>query len=102
MDEQGPCRRRTAFTDGYAERDEEMIRANRRVRVNETADTMAISTVMCIQFFHRELQFRKFCSRWVLRELTTEHKKKRVDCAPGYWNFVKRKERRFGMYGNRR
>ena len=63
MDEQGPCRRRTAFTDGYAERDEEMIRANRRVRVNETADTMAISTVMCIQFFHRELQFRKFCSR---------------------------------------
>jgi len=50
VDERGPCRRRTASIDGYAERDKEMIRANRRVRVNVTADTMAISTVMCIHF----------------------------------------------------
>jgi hypothetical protein len=53
VDEQRPCRHRTASAEGYAERAEELIRANRRVSVDETADTLAISTVLCIQFFTR-------------------------------------------------
>jgi len=53
VDEQRPCRHQTASTEGYAERGEELIRANRRVRVDETADMLAFSTVLCIQFFKR-------------------------------------------------
>ena len=60
MDEQGPCRHRTASTDGCAERDEEPIRANRRVRADETADTLAISMVLCRQFFTRSCNSGNF------------------------------------------
>jgi hypothetical protein len=53
VDEQRPCRHRAESTEGYAEIAEELIRANRRVRVDETADTLAIGTVLCLQYFTR-------------------------------------------------
>lgn len=47
-DEQRPGRPWTASTDRKAERDEEMIRADRRVTVEETVINLESGTILCI------------------------------------------------------
>lgn len=48
VDEQRLDRPRTASTDRSAERDEELIRADRRVTVEETVTKLESGTILCI------------------------------------------------------
>jgi len=48
VDEQRLGRPRTASTDRSAERDEELIRADRRVTVEETVTKLESDTILCI------------------------------------------------------
>jgi len=56
-----------------------MVLANRRVAIDEVACSLLISHVSAYQIIHDELGFHKLCARWVPRELTAEHKRKRVE-----------------------
>ena len=57
----------------------EMVLANRRVVIDEVACSLQISHVSAYQIIHDELRFHKLSARWVPRELTAEHKRKRVE-----------------------
>jgi hypothetical protein len=95
VDKQRPGRPRTAPTDRNTEKVEKLIRADRRLTVDEIADKLGISHGSVHTIIHKKLKFKKVCTRWVPRELTTEHKKIEWKCAPGYWNGIKRKVRHF-------
>jgi len=56
-----------------------MVRANRRVAIDEVACSLQISHGSAYQIIHDELGFHKVCARWVPRELTAEHKCKHVE-----------------------
>ncbi|XP_045132250.1 histone-lysine N-methyltransferase SETMAR-like [Portunus trituberculatus] len=53
--------------------------ANRRVIIDEVACSLQISHGSAFQIIHDELGFHKVCARWVPRELTAEHKRKRLE-----------------------
>jgi hypothetical protein len=52
---------------------------NRRVAVDEVACSLQISPGFAFQIIHDELGFHKICARWVPRQLTAKHKRKRVE-----------------------
>ena len=54
-----------------------MVLANRRVAIDEVACSLQISNGFAYQIIHDELGFHKVCARWMPRELTAEHKRKR-------------------------
>ena len=56
-----------------------MVLANRRVAIDEVMCSLRISHGSAYRIIHDELRFHKLCARWVPRELTTEHKRKRVE-----------------------
>ena len=53
-----------------------MVLANRRVAIDEVACSLQISHGSAYQIIH-EIRFHKIRARWVPRELTAEHKRKR-------------------------
>ena len=57
----------------------EMVLANWRVAIHEVVCSLQISHGSAYQMIHDELGFHKICARWVPRELTAEHKRKRVE-----------------------
>jgi len=56
-----------------------MVLANQRVAIDEVACSLQISHDSAYQIIHDELGFHKLCARWVPRQLTAEHKRKRVE-----------------------
>ena len=50
-----------------------------RVTVDEIVDQLGISHASVHKIIHNDFQLKKVCSRWVIRELTTEHNKNRVE-----------------------
>ena len=68
----------TSTTDEKIQQAREMVRTNRRVAIDEVACSQQISQGSAYQIIH-EQGFHKVCERWVPRELTAEHKRKRVE-----------------------
>jgi len=56
-----------------------MVLANREVVIDDVACSLQISHGSAYQMIHDEVGFHKLCARWVPRELTAEHKGKRVE-----------------------
>jgi len=69
----------TSTTDEKIQQAREMVLANRRVAIDEVVCSLQISHGSAYQIIHDELGFHKLCARWVPRELTAEHKRKRVE-----------------------
>ncbi|PNF22656.1 hypothetical protein B7P43_G07101 [Cryptotermes secundus] len=76
--EEGAARPSTSTTDEKNQQPREMVLANRRVTIDEVACSLQISHGSAHQIIHDELGFHKVCARWVPRELTAEHKRKRL------------------------
>ncbi|KAF7279516.1 hypothetical protein GWI33_007098 [Rhynchophorus ferrugineus] len=57
----------------------EMILNGRKLKLNELADTLKISTERVHHIIHEYLGMRKLCAKWVPRELTFDQKQRRVD-----------------------
>jgi len=79
MQEEEAGRPSTSTTDQKIPQAREMVRANRRVAIDEVACSLQISHGSSYQIIHDELGFHKVCERWVPSELTAEHKRKRVE-----------------------
>ena len=79
MHEEGAGRPSTSTTDEKIQQAREMVLANGQVAVDEVACSLQISHGSAYQIIHDELGFHKLCARWVPRELTAEHKRKRVE-----------------------
>jgi len=77
--EEGAGRPSTSTTDEKIQQAREMVLANRRVAIDEVACSLQISHGSAYQIIHDELGFHKLYARWVPRELTAEHKCKRVE-----------------------
>ena len=56
-----------------------MVWANRLVAIDEVACSLQISHGSTYQIIYDGLGFHKVCARWVPRELTAQHKRKRVE-----------------------
>jgi hypothetical protein len=70
--------RPSTTTNEKIQQTREMVLANRRVTIDEVACSLQISHGSAYQIIHNELGFHKVCARWVPRELTAEHRRKRV------------------------
>jgi len=77
--EEGAGRPSTSINDEKIQQAREMVWTNRRVAIDEVACSLQISHGSAHQIIHDELGFHKVCARWVPRELTAEHKRKRVE-----------------------
>ena len=77
--EEGAGRPLTSTTDEKIQQAREKVLANRRVAIDEVACSLQISHGSAYQIIHDELRLHKLCARWVPRQLTAEHKRKRVE-----------------------
>jgi len=77
--EEGAGRPSTSTTDEKIQQAREIVRANRQVAIDEVACSLQISHGSAYQIIHDELSYHKVCARWVPRELTAEHKRKRAE-----------------------
>jgi hypothetical protein len=68
-----------ATTAQNGERARELILQNRKVTVNEIAKQLNINIGSAYSVVHDNLQFHKVCARWILKELTDEHKRMCLD-----------------------
>ena len=82
-------------TDEKIQQAREMVRANRRVAIDEVACSVQISHGSAYQIIHDELGLHKVCARWVPRELTAEHKRKRVEICQRLLNRYKNEGKEF-------
>jgi len=76
VDDQCPDRPRKASTDGNAEKVEELMRAERRITADKTADKLGISHGSVLTIVNKDLQCKKVCARRLPRELTTDTQEK--------------------------
>jgi HD-GYP domain-containing protein (c-di-GMP phosphodiesterase class II) len=67
-----------------------LIQENRRITVSAVANVLDISYGSAYSIMHDELKYRKVYSRWVPKQLTEDHKQKRVEI---YTQFLHRYER---------
>ena len=77
--EEGAGRPSTSTTDEKIQQARHMVMANRRVTIDDVGCSLQISHGSAFQIVHNELGFHKVCARWVPRELTAEHKRKRLE-----------------------
>ncbi|XP_029637966.1 uncharacterized protein LOC115213170 [Octopus sinensis] len=66
-------------TDEKIQQAREMVMLNRRVMSDGVTRSLQISHGSAYQTIHDELGLHKVCARWVSRELTAEHKRKRPE-----------------------
>ncbi|XP_052822777.1 uncharacterized protein LOC128247386 [Octopus bimaculoides] len=78
MHEEGAGHPSTSTTDEKIQQARETIMVNRRIIIDEVARSLQIRHGSAYQIIHDELGFHKVCARWVPRELTVEHKRKRL------------------------
>lgn len=72
-------RPKEAVTDENIKKIHKMILNDRKLKLNEIADTLQISTERIHHIIHEYLGMRKLCAKWVPRELTFDQKQRRVD-----------------------
>ncbi|GFR32982.1 histone-lysine N-methyltransferase SETMAR [Trichonephila clavata] len=68
----------TSTTDANVGKLVDMIRANRRITIDEVAEELGISHERAQNIIHDILRYRKVSSRWVLRQLTLDTQKQRM------------------------
>jgi histone-lysine N-methyltransferase SETMAR len=56
-----------------------MVLDDRRIKVNEIAETTGISKEHVEYILHEELDMKKLCARWVPRLLTADQKRTRME-----------------------
>ncbi|GFQ73796.1 histone-lysine N-methyltransferase SETMAR [Trichonephila clavata] len=71
-------RTRTATTDANVGKVDDMIRANRRITIDEVAEELGISHERAQNIIHDILRYRKVSARWVPRQLTSTHQEQRM------------------------
>ncbi|GFQ88640.1 histone-lysine N-methyltransferase SETMAR [Trichonephila clavata] len=71
-------RTRTATTDANVGKVDDMIRANRRISIDEVAEELGISHERAQNIIHDILRYRKVSARWVPRQLTSTHQEQRM------------------------
>ncbi|KAF7267877.1 hypothetical protein GWI33_018933 [Rhynchophorus ferrugineus] len=74
-DGEGSGRPKEVVTDENIKNIHKVISNKRKLKLNEIADTLKIST----HIIHEYLGMRKLCAKWVPRELTFDQKQRRVD-----------------------
>ena len=75
-DEPRPGRPKTSATPEKLQKLDDLIKANRRIRVTDLAEQLACSVGSVVNMV-RQLGYRKVCARWVPRELTQDQKENR-------------------------
>ena len=76
---EGAGRPSTFTSDEKTEQAQQMILANRRITIDELVQSLQISHGFAQKTIHEILGYRKVSARWVPRELTEEHKRRRVE-----------------------
>ncbi|GFY67756.1 histone-lysine N-methyltransferase SETMAR [Trichonephila inaurata madagascariensis] len=71
-------RTRTATTDANVGKVDDMIRANRRITIDEVAEELGISHERAQNITHDILRYRKWSARCVFRQLTSTHQEQRM------------------------
>jgi transposase len=69
----------TSSTLTNVDRVNTLIQENRQITVSAVANVLDISYGSTYSIMHDELKYRKVCSRWVPKQLTEDHKQKRVE-----------------------
>ena len=75
-DETRPGRPKVSATPEKLQKLDDLIKANRRIRVTDLAEQLACSVGSVVNMV-RQLGYHKVCARWVPRELTQEQKENR-------------------------
>ncbi|GFY52200.1 histone-lysine N-methyltransferase SETMAR [Trichonephila inaurata madagascariensis] len=71
-------RTRMATTDANVGKVDDMIRANRRITIDEVAEELGISHERVQNIIHDIRRYRKVSARWVPRQLTSTHQDQRM------------------------
>jgi hypothetical protein len=64
----------------------DMILDDRRMKVREIAETIAISKERVGYILHEKLEMKKLCARWVPLLLTADQKRTRMKISEQCWN----------------
>jgi transposase len=81
-DDVRPDRPVEIVTEATVQRMEELIRADRRIRIDSVATALGCSRGLAYSIMHDRLKCRKMCARWVPRELKDREKIKNRMCLP--------------------
>ena len=77
-DELRPERTISVSDETHRTRIDELIQSDRRITQSVIAETLGISKER-VSFVIQQLGYRKICARWVPRQFTDEHKRKRLE-----------------------
>ena len=76
---EGAGRPSTSTSEEKIEQAQQMILANRRITIDEVAQSLQISFGSAQEIIHEILGYNKVSARWVPRQLTEEHKRRRME-----------------------
>ena len=76
---EGAGRPSTSTSEEKIEQAQQMILANRRITIDEVAQSLQISFGSAQEVIHEILGYNKVSARWVPRQLTEEHKRRRME-----------------------
>ena len=76
---EGAGRPSTSTSEEKIEQAQQMILANRRITIDEVAQSLQISFGSAQEIIHEILGYNKVSARWVSRQLTEEHKRRRME-----------------------
>ena len=76
---EGAGRPSTSTSKEKIEQAQQMILANRRITIDEVAQSLQISFGSAQEIIHEILGYNKVSARWVPRQLTEEHKRRRME-----------------------
>ena len=76
---EGAGRSSTSTSEEKIEQAQQMILANRRITIDEVAQSLQISFGSAQEIIHEILGYNKVSARWVPRQLTEEHKRRRME-----------------------
>lgn len=76
-DEARSGRPATAVTDENVAKAEQLVKADRRIKVRELETALGVSAAAVMSILHDHLGLSKLCARWVPRLLTREQKEVR-------------------------
>ncbi|KAF7276305.1 hypothetical protein GWI33_010683 [Rhynchophorus ferrugineus] len=77
-------------TDEIIKKLYKMISNDRKLKLNEIADSLKISTECVHYIIHKYLDMRKHCAKWVPRELIFDQKQRRIDDSEQCLKMIKR------------
>ncbi|KAF7275528.1 hypothetical protein GWI33_011628 [Rhynchophorus ferrugineus] len=82
-------------TDENIKKIHKMILNDRKLKLNEIADTLKISTERVHHIIHEYSVMRRLCAKWMPRDLTFHQKQRRVDNSEQCLKMIKRNKLEF-------